>query len=305
VIYQVVLTERPAPLTWWQMDLKDSRFVPREPDGKQQHMVEIFDILDVGTDLLLRCQPAADYTAETVFDPILAALEQYGLPDGVTFDNDPRFVGSPSGRDFPSAFVRFWQCLGVVVDISPPYAPQHNGCVERLHGTMERECLLIQRPTTLEATRDVMEDFQHHYNTERPNQSIVCGNRPPAQVYPVLPTRPTIPEVIDPDHWLHQVDGVHYARKVKSNGCAVIDSREYYIGKDLAGQDVTFQVDAATASFLVWHQREVSKRLAIKGLVRHELLWSEYVTMIQDDARSQWREYLRKQRQKAMRKRAS
>jgi hypothetical protein len=29
----------------WQIDLKDAESVPPDPDGKQQHVVETFDIL--------------------------------------------------------------------------------------------------------------------------------------------------------------------------------------------------------------------------------------------------------------------
>ena len=299
------LYERPVPLEWWQIDFKDSRFVPGDPDGKQQHAVEIFDILDYGSDLSLLCDPATNYTAETIFTPIIATLQRYGLPNGVTFDNDPRYVGSPTGRDFPSAFVRFWYCLGVMPDISPPHYPQHNGAVERFHRTLDSECLCVDVPTTLEATREATERFQWHYNTERPNQSIVCGNRPPAVAYPVLPERPTLPKMIDPDRWLRNVDGIHFARKVKANGSVELDSRGYYISRGLAGQAVTLQVEAETASLLVWHQKAVEKRLPIKGLTHHEMPWDEYAAMIAADARSQWQEYLRKERAKTMRKQAS
>ncbi len=48
-------------------------------------------------------------------------LCEHGLPQMLTFDNDPRFVGSPAGRDFPSALVRFLLCLGVQPNVIPPH----------------------------------------------------------------------------------------------------------------------------------------------------------------------------------------
>ena len=36
---------------------------------------------------------------------------------------DPRFVGAPQRRDFPSPFVRFWMCVGVAVTICPLRRP--------------------------------------------------------------------------------------------------------------------------------------------------------------------------------------
>jgi hypothetical protein len=74
-------------------------------------------------------EPGEDYNAETVFTPVVEAVREYGLPDVVGFDRDPRFVGSASGRDFPSPFVRFWQCLEVEVYICPPRRPDKNAVV--------------------------------------------------------------------------------------------------------------------------------------------------------------------------------
>jgi hypothetical protein len=95
-----VPVERPGPLESWQLDFKDAATVPPDPDGKQQHVVETLDIVDVGTSIALTVEPDEDYTAETVFRPVVEALGTYGLPDLVGFDRDPRFVGSASGRDF-------------------------------------------------------------------------------------------------------------------------------------------------------------------------------------------------------------
>jgi transposase len=52
-----------------------------------------------------------------------------GLPDRITFDRDPRFVGSATARDFPAPFVRFWACLGVDVIVCPPHHPDKNAFV--------------------------------------------------------------------------------------------------------------------------------------------------------------------------------
>jgi hypothetical protein len=123
--------ERPAADTSWQMDFKDASTVPAEPDGKQQHVVEVLDIVDMGTSLLVAAQPGEEYRTETVLPVLAQILEEQGLPDQITFDRDPRFVGSPHGCDFPSPFVRFWLCLGVLVTICPPRRPDKNAFVER------------------------------------------------------------------------------------------------------------------------------------------------------------------------------
>jgi hypothetical protein len=56
-------------------------------------------------------------------------VREHGLPAMLTFDNDPRFVGSASGRDFPSALVRFLLCVGVEPNVIPPHRPDLNAYV--------------------------------------------------------------------------------------------------------------------------------------------------------------------------------
>src|SRR5271167_4884618 len=81
-----------------------------------------------------------------------------------------------------------------------------------------QECLLVLRPQTLEQVREANQAFVEHYNQERPNQALSCGNQPPRVAFPVLPTLPPFPGFVDPDAWLRQIDGAHFIRKVRSSG---------------------------------------------------------------------------------------
>jgi len=93
-------------------------------------------------------------------------VRDQGLPDHITFDRDPRFVGSAKARDFPAPFVRFWACLGVAVTICPPHRPDKDAFVERYHRSYNQECLLIDRPTTVAEVREVTAAYNEHYNHE-------------------------------------------------------------------------------------------------------------------------------------------
>jgi hypothetical protein len=97
-----------------------------EPDGKHAHVVEVLNVVDEGTSILVDCRARSDKSAETVIDSLLEIILENGLPQQVTFDRDPRFVGSTGSRDFPSAFIRFWECLGLVVNLCPPHRPDLN-----------------------------------------------------------------------------------------------------------------------------------------------------------------------------------
>jgi hypothetical protein len=279
--------ERPAPLTAWQLDFKDASTVPADPEGKQGHVVEVFDAIDVGTSVLLGAQVREDFTAET---SVLAAAElvcAQGLPDHVTFDRDPRFVGSVRGRDFPAPFVRFWTCLGVDMTVCPPHRPDKNAFIERYHRSYTEECLQVDRPTTAEAVREATALYKEHYNFQRPNQALSCGNQPPRVAFPTLPARPSVPLLVDPDAWVQRIDGRAYVRRVKDDGCVIVGEAIYYAGRDLGGQEVALRVDAAAREFVVVHGGSERRRVPIKGLLQRILPFDAFVDHLTAQARTE------------------
>ena len=133
--------ERPAPLSHWQLDFKDVGSRPADPDGKRQHVVETFDVVDMGSSVLLEAQVRPDFTAETALSAVVHTFQTYGRPEAITVDRDVRWVGSPQGSDFPAALIRFCACLGIEVEVCAPEHPQENGFVERYNRTNPRRML--------------------------------------------------------------------------------------------------------------------------------------------------------------------
>jgi hypothetical protein len=110
--------------------------------------------------------------------------------------------------------IRFCHCLGVAVVVCDPHHPQQNGFVERYHRSYQEECLSRHRPTTLEQVHEVTQSFGEHYNWQRPHQGLACGNRPPRVAFPALPPLLKVPDMVNADAWLSQVDGEHLVRLV-------------------------------------------------------------------------------------------
>jgi hypothetical protein len=189
--------DRPPPMTSWQLDFKDVSTVPADPDGKQQHVVEVLNTVDVGTSILVNAQPRSDFTAETTLQAVVETLRVHGVPVEVTVDRDPRFVGSPQGRDFPAPLLRLLHCLGVQVTVCPPRRPDKNAFVERYNRTFAHECLRVCAPTEIGTVQSVTAAFRQHYNFERPSQAVTCGNQPPCiaftQRVPGAPTASPTP----------------------------------------------------------------------------------------------------------------
>jgi hypothetical protein len=134
--------------------------------------------------------------------------------------------------------------------------------------------------------------FVPHYNDERPNQARSCGNRPPRVACPEFPTLPAVPEMVDPDRWLGRVHQQTFARTVQADGGVSIDHREYYVGRQMAGQRVTCVVQATSLQFDIWHGTSRIKQLPIKGLHGTCLSFEAYVALMKQEARSEYRRYL-------------
>jgi hypothetical protein len=75
-------------------------------------------------------EPHDDFHGQTALETVIAFLRCYGSPERMSFDHDPRWLGSPSGRDFPSALQRMLLCLGIEPRICPP----HRASPERIRG---------------------------------------------------------------------------------------------------------------------------------------------------------------------------
>jgi len=213
----------PAPLAELQADFTDIGSIAAEPGGKRQHAVEACFFEEVGSRRVPYLEINADLHAETALAAVIACLRRTGLIGKLTIDRDPRWVGSPSGRDFPSALIRFLLCLGITPSVCPPRRPDLRGYVERLIKTYQTECVLVEHPDTEEAAREVTEAFLRHSHAQRPQQGRGLGNRPPLVAFPTLPTRPPLPERVDPDRWLASIHGQAFVRTVQSNGSVVVD----------------------------------------------------------------------------------
>jgi hypothetical protein len=276
-----------------QFDLKDESLVPADPEGKRQHVVEIANFVDAGTSIWLHREVRSDFDAEALFEVVAQFFWKSGFPHMLTFDNDPRLVGSPAGRDFPSALVRFLWWVGVIPKVIPPHRPDKNAYVERFHRSLGQECLQVHRPSTLQETHEVTEAFLQHYNQERPNQARSCGNQPPRVAFPAFPTLPTVPQSVDPDLWLVQVNKRAFARTIRAKGDLTINREDYYVSRSLAGQRVTCWVNAAEKCFDIWQPGGHIKSIPIKGLYGKTMPFGEYVALMKQEARSEEQQYVR------------
>ena len=276
--------EQPPAYTQFQLDFKDIGTVSITPGGKKQHLVEVLNIVDIGSSIVHAAVARTDFTMATLIATLADLFQTHGVLPHLTCDRDPRFVGSHSGRDFPSVFLRFLYALNVDINICPPHRPDLNSHVERYHKSFGQECVDVQRPGDLAAVREMLPGYIQHYNSERPNQAVTCGNRPPRVAFPDLPALASVPLTVNLDAWLAACDGRSYARTINANGSIRVGDRSYYVDKKRAGQRVAVVVAAATKELRVLHNATEITRRAIKGLYAKEMDFATAVTTFVTEA---------------------
>jgi hypothetical protein len=187
-------------------------------------------------------------------------------------------------------------CLGIHPNICPPRRPDKNASVERLHRTLNQECLRIHLPTTLSKVREVTGTFLTHYNRERPQEANRLRESPAGGSLPALASTANVARTGQPgslagdDPWA----GVCPA-SVGADGSVDVDDEHYYIKQALAGQQIVLFVNAPEKVFDVWLAGRMIKSLPIKGLVGQEMAWEDYVSLMKQQARSEERHVLDKQ----------
>jgi len=291
--------DRPEPMETWEIDFTDVSSAQANHTDKQQHQVEAFAVVDRGSSILVDLQVSDDYQAETALLALASTLMEQGLPKQIVFDRDPRLVGSWSSDEFPSAWMRFLLSLGVEPVICPPHRPDLKPFVERYFRTLNSECVRVKHPADVGQTREVFDDHHYRYNHHRPNQSKACGNLPPYVAFPSLPHLPTIPQQVDPDHWLLSYHNRLFKRRVTSSGRIQIGRQRYFVRRDLAGRHVVCRLDAHRRVFEVLLENRVLKTTPIKELYDEVLEFGEYLELMLKEAEAERRRLERKRRLRA------
>jgi hypothetical protein len=79
---------------------------------------------------------------------------------------------------------------------------------------------------------------------------------------------------------------------VQADGNVTITHESYYVKRELARQQVMLFVNVATKQFDIWHAGGYLKQVPIKGLHGSRLPFQEYVKVMAQEARSEYRHYL-------------
>lgn len=123
----------------------------------------VFVIIDVHTRKLIDIKVADSPTAKWILNTLKLSMPEDHVPDLVIRDGDKKF-GHLVDQGLKN--------IGVKPIRTPPYAPKAKPHVERVIGSIRRECtdhFLFVGPRHLQKT---VEEYKNYYNDSRPHQGI-------------------------------------------------------------------------------------------------------------------------------------
>lgn len=146
------------------------------------------------------------FTQRRRWRAVIRFLREHGRPKQMPFDHDPelRSAGRAAGI-FPRLCAAFY-CVYKSNRASVPHISHKKmGTLRDTIARYKEECFNVHWPESLEEVKRVTEEFRRHYNEQRPHQGQACGNQPPRQAFPTLPTLPPLPRTAQADRWRLQL----------------------------------------------------------------------------------------------------
>ena len=143
----------------WAMD-----FVSDWVVGPGQERVRIINIMDEYSRKALWTEAYSSISAKTLIEVLDKVIECRGVPAYIRCDNGPEFI---------SARLENWaNDHQVELKFCQPGKPSQNGLIERLNGTLRKECLNLEWFKSIAQLNGQIQEWSVIYNTIRPHSSI-------------------------------------------------------------------------------------------------------------------------------------
>lgn len=222
----------------WHSDIKFGPYLPIGPGGKPQqaYLVSFFD-------------DATRFVLHAAFYPTLdqsivercfrRAVEQYGAPEAVYYDN---------GKQYRTKWMaRTCAKLGTRLVYAKPYSPESTGKVERFNRTVDQFLAesKLEKPASLAKLNDLFGVWLEECYQHRPHAALAEGTSP----FQAYRSDPTPLRFLQPDlianAFLHCED-----RKVDKVGCVSFGGQKYEVGLPFLGCTVQIVYDPADTSIV-------------------------------------------------------
>jgi len=212
-----------APHKIWQIDIL---YAFRVKKGQWMYVIAI---LDDHSRFVLQAKVTSRQRALDVVEVFREAVEYYGLPEMVLVDNGKQFK-SKRFRDVCHA-------LDIQVRYSGAYHPQTKGKIERFFRTLRKEYVRVTMFRSLQQVNQDLQKYLKRYNYVFTHAGI--GDKTPFSRFLGRKGRP-MPKDFD---WAIHLCIRRLQRKVKADGCILLDKHRYFVGTHLASKGVHVMVE--------------------------------------------------------------
>jgi putative transposase len=208
---------------------------------KDNKKCDPFTVTDAASRYILHCSKLHSGKAIDVWQTLDKLFYEYGLPTYLRHDNGPPFATSGAGR-LSSLSVKLIKA-GVIPEWIEPGKPYQNGRHERMHGTLEEDC--VRPELTMEEQQMQFGIFVPYFNNERPHEAL--GQRVPADVY-----------LRSEREWNGRLMSLEYGpeyivKQVQKHGQVCWRGAYPFIGKALAQEYIGFKEAEEGTYWLVYY----------------------------------------------------
>ena len=215
----------------WHSDLKYGPYLPIGPGGAMKQ-VFLVTFIDDATRFVLHGEfyPVMDKTI--VEDCFRRAIQKYGVPEAVYFDN---------GKQYRTKWMtRTCSKLGIRLLFAKPYSPESTGKVERFNRVVDSFLseAALEKPKTLVRLNELFQVWLSECYQNKPHSALPHKQSPHSTFQSDKKSlRFVVPDVLA-DAFLHCE-----TRKVDKSGCISFMDRKYEVGLSFMGRTVDVVYD--------------------------------------------------------------
>lgn len=197
--------QRSKPNDMWQVDIAGVQTVGHL---KQVYLIAL---LDDRSRYIVSARYFKDQTAPNVIVIVRDAVLAYGRPNEILADNGAQFKNILG--ELATKYSKLLKSLGIKPIFARPYHPQTKGKLERWFGTINQMFLIEARfhvknnpECTLADFNQILKEWVHWYNTEKPHRSLP-NKCPPAKIFFETEDRIFRPLIakVNWNRWLHEL----------------------------------------------------------------------------------------------------
>lgn len=217
----------------WQSDIKYGPFLPIGPDGANKQVYLVL-FVDDATRFVLHGEFYPTMDQSIVEDCFRKAIQQYGLPEAVYFDNGKQYRTKWMGRTCSK--------LGIRLLFARPFSPESKGKVERLNGVIASFLneVALERPKTLARLNEWFHIWLRECHQTKHHSALGEATSPETAFRMDRKALRFVKQEMLMNAFLHSED-----RKVDKSGCISFMGKKYEVGLAFIGNTVQVVYDPA------------------------------------------------------------